>query len=127
MKAIVAVNKRGFIGKDGDMMWKCPQDLAYFKKMTSGGVLLCGHNTYQNLPYLEGRAVHVDFRGDRLYKHPNNFDWCIGGRKTYEKYCHLFTELHISYINNDEVGDVMFPNLKELNPNCKIITHFFGF
>lgn len=128
MKAILAVNKINFIGKDGEIMWDCPQDLAYFKKMTLGCRLLCGHNTYLKLPKLPGRSIMVDFRGDRLVKFASTkYDWCIGGKRTYEKYCHLFTELHISYINNDDEGDVMLPNLKDLNPDCKIITHYFGF
>ena len=126
MKAIIAVNKRNYIGKDGKLLWHCPQDLKHFANLTYGGLLLCGHNTYQELPNLDNRTVHVDFR-DKLVSNPQKYDWCIGGKKTYEKYAPYFTELHISYINNDDFGDTMFPEFKNLNPNCKIFTYFFGF
>ncbi len=46
-------------------------------------------------------------------------------KKTYEKYASYFTELHISHINHNEVGDCMFPDLKDLNPNCKIFNYYF--
>jgi len=52
-------------------------------------------------------------------------DWCIGGKKTYEKYCQYFTELHISHIDNNSIGDIMFPDLRNLNPNCKIYNYNF--
>ena len=54
-----------------------------------------------------------------------DIDWCIGGKKTYEKYCHLFTELHISHINDNQIGEIMFPDFKNLNPNCKIFNYYF--
>ena len=53
-------------------------------------------------------------------------DWCIGGTKTFEKYCYLFTELHVSHIDDDTVGDILFPNLEKLNPDCKIYNYNFN-
>ena len=50
-------------------------------------------------------------------------DWCIGGKKTYEKYAPFFTELHISHIDNNDIGDVMFPNFIDLNSDCKIFNY----
>jgi dihydrofolate reductase len=54
-----------------------------------------------------------------------HFDWCIGGKKTFEKYCHLFTELHISHINDNSDGDILYPDFKNLNPDCKIFHYYF--
>lgn len=126
MKAIIATNVNNYIGKDGKLMWHCPQDLAHFKELTEGGRLLCGHNTYIELPPLQNRIVIPDFRGERLVN-VAKYDWCIGGKRTYEKYAPYFTELHISFINNNDIGDTMFPDLKNLNENCKIFHYFFGF
>lgn len=126
MKAIIATNVHNYIGKNGELMWHCPQDLQHFKNLTGNGVLLCGHNTYYNLPPLTDRTILVDYRGDWLVD-DIKIDWCIGGKRTYEKYAHLFTELHISFINNDDIGDTTFPDLKNLNPDCKIFHYFFGF
>lgn len=54
-----------------------------------------------------------------------HIDWCIGGKKTYEKYCNLFTEMHISHINDDTEGNVFYPELIKLRPECKIFHYYF--
>ena len=52
------------------------------------------------------------------------YDWCIGGKKTYEKLCPLFDEIHISIINDETIGDTKAPELI-LNENCKIFYYEF--
>ena len=124
MKAIVAVNNLGYIGKDNTLIWRCTADLKQFKELTKDCRLLVGFNTSLGLPPLKDRVVIFDNRG--LWKQASEvIDWCIGGKKTYEKYAHMFTELHISHINNNSVGDTMFPDLKNLNPECKIFNYYF--
>lgn len=126
MKAIVAVNNLGFIGIGNKMLWHCKEDLQHFKKLTMGCDLLVGYNTAQELPPLKGRNVIVDQRGIYYVKNEANHDfWLIGGKKTYEKYAPLITELHISHINNDSIGDVMFPNFVSLNGTCQIFNYHF--
>lgn len=121
-KAIVGVNNLGFIGIGNKMLWHSSEDFGHFKRMTMGGRLLVGYNTFWDLPPLKGRELIVDNRGEFI----TDVDWCIGGKKTYEKYCHLFTELHISHIDNNSIGDVTFPDLTNLNPNCKIFNYHFN-
>jgi dihydrofolate reductase len=120
MKAIIAVNNLGYIGKEGTLPWRCKQDLQHFKKLTSGFSILVGHNTFQTLPPLPGREIVLDQKGE--YR---SADWCIGGKKTYEKYQHLFTELHISHINDDTVGDTLMPVFDNLNPDCVTSDYYF--
>lgn len=118
MKAIVAVNNLGFIGKDNELPWRCKQDLIHFKNMTKDSVCLAGYNTRQTLPPLKGRrVVGEEYKGQ--------IDWCIGGKKTYEKHASEFTELHISHIDDNTIGDVTFPNLININPKCKIFNYLF--
>lgn len=124
MKAIIGVNNVGFIGKDNQLMWKSGDDLKHFKRMTEGCTLLVGWNTYQSLPELEGREVIVD--GRFTVQDLSKIQWCIGGKKTYEKYQRLFTELHISHIDHNGIGDTLFPNFKYLNRNCKIFNYHFS-
>jgi len=123
MKAIIAVNNLGFIGKDNILIWKSSDDLKHFKVLTQGQRLIVGYNTSKLLPKLNGREVIID--DESLNISFDNIDWCIGGKYTYEKYCHLFTELHVSHINNNEVGDTMFPDLRNLNKDCKIFNYYF--
>lgn len=63
MKAIVVgIDKNGAIGANHDMPWgrSVPDDLANFKKLTTGGSIIIGHNTF----------VH-DFRGKPLKDREN--------------------------------------------------------
>ena len=122
MKTIIAVNNFSVIGLNNGLPWRCKEDLQHFKKLTLNSTLLVGYNTFQTLPELKDRSVYCDSQwvGKEFVA-----DWCIGGKKTYEKYCHLFTELHISHIDDNSIGDVMFPNLSNLNPDCKIFNYYF--
>lgn len=121
MKAIIAMNNLGYIGVNNELLWKSQQDMSHFVKMTLNQRLLVGHNTSLNLPKLKNREVIVDGRDEEV----TNVDWCIGGKKTYEKYAKYFTELHISHIDNNDIGDIMFPDLKDLNKDCKIFNYHF--
>ena len=43
---------------------------------------------------------------------------------TYEKFCPYFTELHVSYIDNNQIGNVTFPDFTNLNSGCKIFNYY---
>lgn len=88
-------------------------------------MLLCGFRTLQTLPPLKGRRVYCDKRGADLHPYLHLFDWCIGGRATYEKYAPYFEELHISLINDETKGDVICPTFEQLKPDCKIFQYHF--
>ena len=121
MKAIIAVNNICMIGLDDKMLWHCKDDLIHFKNLTYNCRLLVGYITQQGLPFLKNRQLVTDIRNEFI----TDIDWCIGGKRTYEKYCHLFTELHISHIDNNDIGNVTFPDLTNLNKSCKIYNYNF--
>ena len=135
MKAIIAVNNLGFIGNENKLLWKCKADLMLFKGFTTSlsslNILLVGHNTYQGLPRIlkqsnDKRHVITDIRGELLNDNVlSTVDWCIGGKKTYEKYQHLFTELPISHINDNSIGDTFMPKFDRLSNDCKIFNYYF--
>jgi len=125
VRAIVAVNNLGFIGLDDKLLWHNKEDLRHFKNMTYGSTLLVGYRTAMALPPLKNRELIIFDRREHSPTHYYECEWCIGGKKTYEKFCDSFTELHISHINNNEIGNVTFPNLYKLNTNCKIFNYYF--
>lgn len=138
MRAIIGCNNLSFIGlgKTG-LPWTCKEDLIHFRNLTQGNVLIAGHNTYESVLSAvkgfvkENEGISFDMSHNRIVMkdrdsiiiEPDN--WIIGGKKTYEKYCHKFTELHISHIDNNNIGDVTFPDLSNLNPECKIFNYYF--
>ena len=48
---IVARARNGAIGKDNDIPWHIPEDLAMFKRETLGGAVIMGRNTWDSLPF----------------------------------------------------------------------------
>ena len=46
---IVAHDLKRVIGKDNDLPWHLPEDLAYFKKMTMGKAMVMGRKTYESI------------------------------------------------------------------------------
>jgi dihydrofolate reductase len=125
VKAIVAVNNLGFIGLDDKLLWHNKEDLRHFKNMTYGSTLLVGYRTAMALPPLKNRELIIFDRREYSPTHYYECEWCIGGKKTYEKFCDVFTELHISHIDNNKIGNVTFPDLHKLNPDCKIFNYYF--
>lgn len=47
---IAAVAKNGVIGKDNQLLWNIPQDMAHFKALTAGQTVLMGRKTWESLP-----------------------------------------------------------------------------
>ena len=49
--AIVAIgSKTRALGKDGDLLWKIPEDLRHFKEATNGHPIIMGRKTWESLP-----------------------------------------------------------------------------
>jgi len=57
---VAAVGANGVIGRDGDLPWPRTGDLAHFKALTMGHVLLMGRATYESIGRpLPGRTTVV--------------------------------------------------------------------
>ena len=47
---IAAVAKNRAIGKDNQLLWNIPQDMAHFKALTAGHTVVMGRKTWESLP-----------------------------------------------------------------------------
>lgn len=68
---IVARDRNGAIGRDGDIPWHLPGDLAMFQRETTGGALIMGRATWESLPVkpLKNRLNIVVSRDRSLAEH----------------------------------------------------------
>ena len=121
MKLIVATNNLGYIGKDGKMLWYSSDDLKHFKQLTTGCSLIVGATTFEiclNGKLLPNRETFIlgkkyksiwEILGTicRLAQEEKDI-WVIGGSMVYNTFIHLCDEVHISHINNNEIGDTKF-------------------
>ena len=117
---IVACDRNGAIGKDGDLPWRQSTDLQHFKTFTMGSNLIRGRKTWDSLPgLLPGRTHYVLSRGDLEgvdvidYEQAKEMDgWIIGGGEIYQLFLPHVSQLHRTIIDtrvND--ADTHFPDI----------------
>jgi len=126
LSMIVATANNRIIGKDNDMPWHLPADLAYFKKTTLGKPVIMGRKTYESIGRpLPGRRNIVISR-DATY-HAEGVDavttvdaalalvndveevMVIGGGAIYAHCLPAATRLYITHIEAEIAGDTQFP------------------
>lgn len=132
ISAIVAVDNNWGIGFNGDLLEHIPEDLKYFKQLTTGNTVIMGRKTWDSLPNkplpnrtnivitnntnMEGQAEFMDLTDAMLYFIYNKNDdiFIIGGGKIYEELLPMCNRVYVTKIfkDHDQV-DTYFPNLDE--------------
>ena len=142
MDIILAVDKNWGIGKEGKLLADLPADLARFKNLTMGQVVVMGRKTYDSLPvkplpdrYNVVITSHADDLPKEVFTYPsidaflidiNKFMWnnfvkgwmpniyVIGGGNLVEQLLPYCNLAYITKLNEDFEADVFIPNLEEL-------------
>ncbi len=129
LSLIAAVARNGVIGKDNALLFRLPEDLQHFKRVTLGCPVIMGRKTWESLPTrtrpLPGRvnivitrnpqwhaegAIAVNSLQEALAKAgsaPKVF--VIGGAQLYASALPLADELLLTEVDRDFDGDVHFP------------------
>ena len=128
---IYARARNGTIGKDNQMPWHLPEDLAHFKRVTLGQPVIMGRKTWDSLPArfrpLPGRRNIVvtrqaDWQGDGALRAASIEDamrlcgdapdaWIMGGAEIYRQAEPLASTAVVTEIDQDFEGDAFAPNL----------------
>jgi len=125
---IAATGRRGEIGKHGDLIWRIPEDLKRFKKITMGGALIMGRKTYESIGRpLPGRHNIVlsrnhNFQAPGVWVRHNaeaalHLAEClsgkifvIGGESIYTLYLNRADQIYLTEIDaEDPEADAFFP------------------
>ncbi len=56
---IVAASQNNVIGKDNQLPWHLPRDLAYFKKITTGCPIIMGRKTYESIGHALPHRLNI--------------------------------------------------------------------
>lgn len=125
---IVAVAENGVIGRDGDLPWRIPADLKFFKDTTMGKPIVMGRKTYESIGRaLPGRTNIVitrdpDFSADDVYV-ADGLDaalelagtaeevMVIGGAQIYALALPRTDRIYLTRVHATPVGDVTFPDI----------------
>lgn len=121
---ILAMDKNNLIGNKGKLPWHIPEDLAYFKKITTGHTVIMGRKTFESigkiLPERENIVItrKKDFNADgcivvhsveevlNLINDKEAF--VIGGGEVYELFLPYVERLYITKIEAEFEGDTYF-------------------
>lgn len=132
ISAIVAAAKNNVIGKDNQIPWYLPADLAYFKRTTLDHHVIMGRNCFRSigrpLPKRTNIVITRDpfFRADGVlvahsieealgiaYDNGETEAFIIGGGAIYRETEDLWDKIYLTDVALEAEGDVFFP---EINP-----------
>lgn len=128
LSLIVAYSANRVIGKDNQMPWQLPSDLAHFKRQTSGHPIIMGRKTWESLGrplpnrhnIVVTRRAQGDFTGATVVGSlqeafaavaDQSTAYVIGGAQLYEQALPMVDEVIATEIDAHIEGDTYFPAL----------------
>ena len=135
MKAIACVDMNWAIGKDNKLLFHIPEDMRFFKKMTTNNVVIMGNNTFKSMGEkpLSNRinvvltssvkgmmfispeliltdVVAIEDYIDSVIKNTDKNIYIIGGESIYKTYLNRCSELYLTEVfAKVENADAHFP------------------
>ena len=140
MNMIVCVSRNWGIGKDNQLLFHIPDDLKQFRALTTGKVVVMGHNTLKSLPggkplpnrtnIVLSRDPHLVVEGATVCHSvqdvlievsvlPASDVFIIGGADVYKQFLPYCRRALITRVDAAPEADVFFPDLLE-HPQWKI-------
>ena len=124
---IVATDKQGGIGINNSLPWHLPEDLAHFKRMTSGHAIIMGRKTFDSI----GRALpnrrNIVITRNSDWAHAgvdavtslhsaqeivkNDHAFIIGGAQIYQQALTIADQLIVTEIQESFSCDAFFPKI----------------
>ena len=130
LSIIVAKAKNNTIGKDNKLLWKIPDDMKRFKKLTTGHTIIMGRKTFESIGRILPNRKHIifsqnpDFKIDnenieivhsmlqiQQYIEDENENFVIGGAMIYNLLMPYVTKMYVTEIDKDFEGDTVFPRI----------------
>jgi len=122
---IVARARNGVIGRDNQLPWRLPEDLAFFKRTTMGAPIIMGRKTHESIgrPLPGRRNIVISRDGTRRYEgcdvvtslqaalalEPAKEAFLIGGAQLYRDAIARADKMIVTEIDADFDGDARFP------------------
>jgi len=125
---VVAVARNGVTGRDNQLPWRLPADLAFFKRVTMGHPVIMGRRTHQSIGRLLPGRQNIVVTRDAGYSAPGatvvhsladayraagdaSEIFVIGGTSLFEAALVDVERIYLTEIDADVEGDTYFPAL----------------
>ena len=130
-KAIAAMSLNRVIGAGNRIPWHLPEDFKWFKKMTTGQVIVMGRKTFESIGKpLPNRTTIVLTRspepipGVRTLSDLSQLDaadpalggreiYICGGAQVYKQALPLCSDLYLTLVQRVVEGDILFPAFED--------------
>jgi dihydrofolate reductase len=139
LSLIVAKANNNVIGNNNALIWKLPDDMARFKKITTGHIVIMGRKTFDSIGGVLPNRKNVIFthNPDFNIDHPDveivhsieeiqkyidspEEAIVIGGAMIYSLLLPYVEKLYITEIDQDFKGDAVFPVIEDLEEKWTI-------
>jgi dihydrofolate reductase len=120
------------IGKNNQLLFDIPEDLARFKKITSGHPVIMGYKTYESLPFLLPKRLNIVLSPEEILidgavvahsldeayavasEHDQDEIFVIGGGFVYSQAIKDADRLYLTLVKSDvSDADTFFPEYSE--------------
>ena len=127
LQAIAAMSLNRVIGRGGRIPWHLPEDFKWFKKLTTGQVIVMGRKTFESIGRpLPNRTTIVLSRsgfehpGVRTLpgleqldlQHESRAVFICGGAEIYAQALPLCSDLYLTVVKRTVEGDTFFPRFE---------------
>jgi dihydrofolate reductase len=127
-KAIAAMSLNRVIGRGNQIPWHLPEDFKWFKRMTTGNVVVMGRKTFESIgkPLPNRETIVVSRSG---FSHPGvrtvtsleEIDlanetrevFICGGGQIYEQALGRCADLYLTVVKREVEGDAFFPAFED--------------
>ncbi|MDB6065892.1 MAG: Dihydrofolate reductase [Pedosphaera sp.] len=135
-KAIAAMSENRVIGQGNKIPWHLPEDFKWFKKMTTGQVVVMGRRTFESIGKpLPNRETIVlsrgafEYPGVRRVADLKEIDlaaesrevFICGGAQVYELALPVCSDLYLTVVKRVVEGDVFFPRFEERFDEAEVV------
>jgi dihydrofolate reductase len=124
-KAIAAMSQNRVIGRENRIPWHLPEDFRWFKKMTTGQIVVMGRKTFESigrpLPYRSTVVLSrsgFNYPGVQTIRSWSELEglgsghsevFICGGAEIYAQALPLCSDLYLTVVKREVVGDTFFP------------------
>jgi dihydrofolate reductase len=127
-KAIAAMSENRVIGKGNQIPWHLPEDFEWFKRTTTGHIVVMGRKTFESIGKpLPNRTTFVlsrtnfSFPGVRTISALSQVDlenetrdvFICGGASVYGQALPFCSDLYLTFVKRTVDGDAFFPAFED--------------
>ncbi|WP_138417069.1 dihydrofolate reductase [Aquibacillus sediminis] len=134
LSLLFAMDRNRVIGSNNDLPWRLPNDLKFFKQVTTGNTIIMGRKTFDSINRPLPNRENVILTRDKSYQqegcqvihsidtiinwnneNPEKEYFIIGGAELFKQTLPFADRMYMTYIDETFEGDTYFPSFDENN------------